>query len=490
VTVSPADAERPLVVALDIGSSSVKAAVHDRQGRALEGHASHVPYRWSTGPDGAVRLPADVLFDQVAQALDGIEGELGPLADDVVAAGVSCLLHSFLGLDDAGRPVSDVLSWADTSSAAAAIELREGVDPEAVHETTGAPIHAGYWPARIRHLRQEVPAARCWSGFPEVLAGRLTGHAVVGRSQASGTGLLDRSKGGWSAAVLAALGVDPSDLPAIVDDDAALGPLVGEAARRWPRLARITWYVPLGDGPCSNVGLDVARPGTAALLVGTSGALRSIVRDPAVPLPPGLFAQRFGPGAVVGGQLSEGGGTIRWISDLLGSSESTLERAAAEIPADGHGLTVLPYTFGERGLGYHDAASGAIVGLRGDTDAAAVYRATIESMALSFAAVDERLTTVLGAAPSIVAAGGALAHSRLLTQTLADALGRAISVASDVESSRRGAALLALQAAGQLDDVTAVPGPPGRTVPNDPERTDRYRAARARRDALYGALLS
>ena len=74
-------------------------------------------------------------------------------------------------------------------------------------------------------------------------------------------------------------------------------------------------------------------------MVGTSGALRSIVRDPAVPLLPGLFAQRFGPGGVVGGQLSEGGGTIRWISDLLGSSESTLERAAAGIPADGHGLT-------------------------------------------------------------------------------------------------------------------------------------------------------
>ena len=111
-------------------------------------------------------------------------------------------------------------------------------------------------------------------------------------------------------------------------------------------------------------------------------------------------------------------------------------------------------------------------------------------MALSFAAVDERLTTVLGARPSIVAAGGALAHSRLLTQTLADALGRAITVASDVESSRRGAALSALQAAGYLDDVTAVPMPPGWTVPNDPERTDRYRAARARRDALYEALLS
>jgi len=92
----------------------------------------------------------------------------------------------------------------------------------------------------------------------------------------------------------------------------------------------------------------------------------------------GLFAQRLGPGAVVGGQLSEGGGTLSWASTLLRRSRAGLERAAAALEPDGHGLTVLPYTFGERGLGYHDHAHGAVVGLNPGTDAVAIYRAMLE----------------------------------------------------------------------------------------------------------------
>jgi len=85
---------------------------------------------------------------------------------------------------------------------------------------------------------------------------------------------------------------------------------------------------------------------------------------------------------------------------------------------------------------------------------------------------------------------GALAYSPLLTQVLADSLGRDISVAPGVESSRRGAALLALQRSGHVTDLGDVPAPATRTIHADPELTDRYRAARARRDALYGSVIS
>jgi len=176
---------------------------------------------------------------------------------------------------------------------------------------------------------------------------------------------------------------------------------------------------------------------------------------------------------------------LAWTSRLLRRSPISLERAATALDADAHGLTVLPYTFGERGLGYHDDARGSLVGLAPDTDAAAVYRAAIESIAYGFAAVDDRLTEVLGGAPEIIASGGALTHSPLLTQVLADALGRDIGVAPAVEASRRGAALLALHGSGVLGDLDLVTGPATRPVRFDPERSARYRAARARRDELY-----
>ena len=444
-----------------------------------------VPYGWDVAAAGSVRLSHQTLLDLIGQALDEVARIAGALAGDVVAGGISCFLHSIVGLDGAGRPITPVLSWADTTSAPDAAAFRERVDPEIAHACTGAPIHASHWPARVLRLRQEQPGIVRWAGFPDLLAEHLTGRCIVSRSMASGTGLLDRARGTWAEGLLEQLGIRPERLPALVGDDEPIGRFSAAASRRWPAFAHIGWFAAWGDGGCGNVGLGAAGPGRAALMVGTSGALRAVVAEPAPSIPMGLFAYRLGAGALVGGQLSEGGGMLAWTSRLLRRSPISLERAATALDADAHGLTVLPYTFGERGLGYHDDARGSLVGLAPDTDAAAVYRAAIESIAYGFAAVDDRLTEVLGGAPEIIASGGALTHSPLLTQVLADALGRDIGVAPAVEASRRGAALLALHGSGVLGDLDLVTGPATRPVRFDPERSARYRAARARRDELY-----
>jgi len=489
-TIGPAVAERPLVLALDVGSSSVRGAVHDRLGRTVRGTMVQLRYAWQTAPGGSVRLPGEAFIELVGQVLAGLEALAGPLAGDVVAGGIACFIHSIVGLDEKGRPVTPVLSWADTTSASEAAALRERIDPVAMHATTGAPIHAGYWPARIQRLRREQPGIRRWAGLPELLAESLTGRMAVSRSMASGTGLLDRARGAWATGLLQEVGIDASQLASIVGDNAPIGPSTGPAARRWPRLSGIPWFAAWGDGGSGNVGLGAMGTAKAALMVGTSGALRAVVPDAAPVISMSLFAQRLGAGSVVGGQLSEGGGVLAWASGVLRQSQAALERAAARLEPDAHGLTVLPYTFGERGLGYHDGARGSIVGLAPGTDAAAIYRATLESIAYSFAAVDAELSGVLGVEPEIVASGGALAVSPLLAQVLADALGREIRVAPALESSRRGAALLALEGSGNLPDLGAVPPPRTRVVTSDPGRAARYREARTRRDGLYRTLLS
>ena len=192
----------------------------------------------------------------------------------------------------------------------------------------------------------------------------------------------------------------------------------------------------------------------------------------------------------MGGQLSEGGGTVDSVSRLLGRSPVQLERAAARLAPDGHGLTVLPYVHGERGLGYHDGARGVVAGLATGVDAAALYRAFLEAVAYRFAALDERLAALLGGPPAITASGGALARSPLWAQIVADALGRDMALAPGVEASCRGAALLALRGAALLDDLEATPGPRTRTIRFDPERAASYRAGRVRQEGLYADLLN
>jgi gluconokinase len=490
VTTSPERAERPLVLALDIGSSSVRAAVHDRLGRAVSGSSIQVPYAWEVAADGAVRLSPLTLLELVGRVLDELVVAAEAVLSDISAAGTSCFFHSITGLDKTGGTITPLLSWADTTSAPAAFRLRQDVDVTAMHLLTGAPIHASYWPARILRLRLEAPTVHRWVGFPELLAELLTGRHVISRCMASGTGLLDRASGGWAEPLMEQIGVDGDELPAIVNDDEPIGRLSGAAARRWPQLARLDWFAAWGDGACGNVGLRATCDGKAALMVGTSGAVRAIVGEPAPAVPDGLFAYRLGGEALLGGQLSEGGGLLAWAGRLLGRSLASLERGAAMIEPAAHGLTVLPYTFGERGLGYHDRARGTLTGLTPGTDASSVYRAIVESIAYGFAALDERLSSVLGRPPSLIVSGGALTHSPLLGQVLADSLGRDIGIATGVEASREGAALLALRGSGVLLDLEAVPALRLRVVHADPDRTARHGAARARQRELYEALVA
>jgi sugar (pentulose or hexulose) kinase len=157
--------------------------------------------------------------------------------------------------------------------------------------------------------------------------------------------------------------------------------------------------------------------------------------------------------------------------------------------ADGHGLTMLPYPYGERSPGYHDHARATIAGLQASTDPVAVYRATMESIAFGFAEIDDRLSELLGRRPAITASGGALARSPLLAQVLADSLGRDIAMAPMFEASQQGAALLALRGSGVLDGPSAAAIPRTRAVRADADRSARYRVARARQRALYQAVL-
>jgi len=488
--ISPDRADRPLVIALDIGSSSARAALHDRRGRTLRGTAVQVRYAWQVGADGSVRISHGALLGLVGEALDQLVTVAGPLVTQVAAGGVSCFLHSIVGLDGVGRPITPVLSWADTTGAAAAAALREQVDPVGVHAETGAPVHASYWPARVLRLREENSAIRRWAGLPELVAEMLTGRALISRSMASGTGLLDRERGSWSAGMLDQLGIEASDLPVIAGDDEPIGHLSATASRRWPKLGQVPWFAAWGDGACGNVGLAADGPGKAALMVGTSGAMRAVLPDPAADVPPGLFAFRLGGGTLMGGQLSEGGGLLAWAGHLLRRSRASLERGAAELGPDAHGLTALPYLLGERGLGYHDGARAVLTGMGPGTDADAIYRALLESIAFSFAAVDERLSSALPAAPQIVASGGALTRSPLLAQVIADCVGRDIAIAPALEASRRGAALLALRGSGLLDDGEAIPALRMRVVDHDPDRSARYRLARTRQEALYASVLT
>jgi len=440
------------VLALDIGTSSVRAGRFDAS--AAES-ASPAKRRY------AGEMDPDRLVDAVRDALDEAGGARG-----VDAVGASCFGHSLLALDASGRPLTPLLGWRDRRSADAADGLAARLDDDAVHSRTGCHIHTSYWPAKLAWLAEEQPeafrAARRFASFCDYLYRRLLGRDVGSSlSMASATGLLDLRTRRWDEELLQTLAVDAEQLPAIEDE-----PVDG-------------WLPAALDGACSNVGAGCVTRDRAALMIGTSGAFRTVYETSEPEPRTGLFLHWLDERRVVeGGSLSDGGGLPSWLAHTLRDADGSL----ADRDPDSHGLTFLTLLGGERSPGWHQHATGAIAGLTFETTPLDIRQAALEGVAFRFAEIAERMPEVR----EIVATGGALLHDPDWLQIVADALGRPVTTSGVEEASLRGAAVLALELLGQKPASAAVRA----TVEPRPDRAAAYGRARDRQRRLYEAVTS
>jgi gluconokinase len=487
------ESESPLVLALDLGSSSLRAIVYDARGREVAETEGRTAYRWTLTPDGGVEGDPDVLLDGASEAIDQAIAGAGRSAQAIKAVGVSTFWHNIMGIDAGGRPTTPLFSWADERSAVAAGRLRDRMDERAVHRRTGCRFHPSYPAARLLWLREARPdawrATRTWMSIGEYLALRCFGRAVCSVSMASGSGLLDQERCEWDAEVLKAIGLTADCLPTIVD----LGdPLVGLApvyAARWPSLQHVPWLPAAGDGALSNLGTGCVGPSRAALAVGTSGALRVLGRAAPAGLPPGLWHYRLDRNRrLVGGAVSNGGSLFRWMQERFAlEGPDAVERGLKLRKPDGHGLVVLPFLAGERSPGWPLRARGAVVGMTLATDPLDLLQAGLEAVAQRFALIWDQVREAVPGIREIVASGGALLRSPAWIQIVTDVLGHEVVASAEGEGSSRGAALLALEllGAGRAEDV---PAPLGAVFSPSPERHARYRAARAKHLEVEAAL--
>ncbi len=436
-------ADPRVLVAVDLGTSAVKAGVLSPDGR-LRGFA-RVPYALLLdGAPGRAEQRPDAWWTAlvrgigIAVAQASVDGATDPVALCVVGQGPTLVATAA-----DGRALAPAITWLDrragdaTAAAAAAIGRQGWV--------VGLLGRARL----LADLRPEVIDGAAWllAAWDHV-AFRLTGVAAASLHDPAEAITADEAR---------AAGLDERIAPPAARAGSVMGRLRAAPAAELGLPLDLPVVAGANDAIATFLGAGLTAPGQAIDTGGTSGGFGLYVDRP-VSAPPLWTGPAPLPGLnYVGGAMAGTGKALDWlVGDALGGQATLAEllAEAATVPVGAGGLLFLPYLAGERWPLHDPAARGAFVGLTLRHRRAHLVRAVLEAAAFALRHV---------AAPA-VAAGlpftelrvtGGTAASRLWNQVKADVVGVEVAVPRVAEASVTGAAILAAAGIGLVDDERA-----------------------------------
>ncbi len=435
------------ILAVDLGTTSCKAVLVDDNLEVL--HSETVSYEMFTSSAGAAEQ--DPL--QVVLAAEQCVARVVDRATEAPAAMVlSSAMHSLMALDAEAAPMTRLLTWADRRAEAVAQRLRSTAVAERLSRETGTPVHASSPLCKLIWLRENQPEvfeqASAFVSMKEFLLRRWCDACCVDSSIASASGLFDLASGGWHTEALRVAELGAERLSEIVPTTAVIETWRGEVASRLGIAADLPLVLGASDGALANLGVGAVREDVVAVSMGTSGAARRTVAA-ASKAAPGMFcyvldADHY----VTGGAINNVGLALTWVaSRFLGSDADGVERLLSEAessPLGARGLRCRPRLAGERYPDYGSATGGSFEGLSLEHERADLFRAAVEGVVWSVAALVRSMPGV-----AEIRAGGGVLRSPFVRQMLADMCGIPVRMPETEEVSGLGAVWLARHALGE-----------------------------------------
>ena len=499
------DTSSDLVVGVDVGSQGTCAQAIAADGTTVA--TSYVPHALSFPEPGWAEQDPREWLGAVARALSEVRQSVD--GRRLLAVAFGSQLDGLVATGPDGSPTGAALIWMDRRAVVECEDAAGELAPERLRELTGCNLDPGHVGAKISWLRRHRPdehAAARWFLLPgSFVAWRAAGELAVDPSNASSSMLFDVRTRSWSQEACAAFGVEMEQLPPIQPAHQVLGP-VAPWLRNAAGLDGSTLVVlGCGDEMAATLGAGVIEPGTVCDVMGTAEPVCAVVSEPA--LDPGCVTELH-PHASPEGWLLENpgwlsGGAYRWFRDELGSVEvaratatgadvyELLNDAAATVPAGAGGVLWVPALAGATAPEWNPHARAAWFGLTAAHGRSHLVRALLEGNAFALRDVLDAMRTA-GLAPTDLVCVGGGARGDLLLSIRADVTGLPVTRPQDVETTARGAAMLAAAGAGVHPDVhTAVAlmaGPRREPVLPDPDRQAVYAAGHQRYRDLYAAL--
>ncbi|MDN4594372.1 gluconokinase [Polycladomyces subterraneus] len=456
-----------VVIGVDIGTTSTKAVVFDFYGNVLglgtTGYPLIQPHPgWvEQDPDEIVQA----VLNSVRTAVDA--ADISP--EKVTAVGFSAAMHSLIAVDTDGNPLTRAWIWADNRGAEQADQLRTLPFGHECYRRSGTPVHPMSPLVKLLWMKEQEPdlfrRASKFVSIKEYLWYRMFGCWAVDASLASATGLYNLSTRDWDPDILHFIGIAPDRLSPVVPPAEVFTGLQRDCAQRMGLSPDTPFVIGASDGVLANVGVGAIQSGQLAVTVGTSGAVRTAAFSPATDENARTFCYALTNDRwVIGGATNSGGDILRWLSESVfkGVSDSAspsvdrLLSLAESSPPGADGLLFLPFLTGERAPYWDPDARGAWVGLRLHHQTAHLARAALEGVTFTLRAITDAVRDVSGTQAESIRASGGFVRSPFWLQLTADILNATVEVPENKEASAMGAAVLALTAIREMDDLSRV----------------------------------
>jgi len=460
--------EASLILVLDEGTSSTRALAYGADGKV---HAScsrpltqHYP-----GP-GLVEHDADEIWQETLACGREVVRQVGG-PERIAAIGITNQRETVVVWDRrTGAPLHRAIVWQDRRTADACEALRAGGHEAEVQRRTGLLLDPYFSGTKMGWLLGQPAVADAGDALAlgtidSWLTWKLTAGAahVTDASNASRTLLMALSDTDWDDSLCDLIGVPKSTLPRIIGS----ADRVGDCHPEWFG-APIPICALIGDQQSATIGQGCLSVGQTKLTLGTGAFVLTNLGERR-PVDPGrlLGTVLCDVGGVrqfaLEGSIFVAGSLIKWLRDdlkmLLSAGES--ETLARSVPDNG-GVFLLPALSGLGAPYWRPNATAVLAGMTFSSTRAHVIRAALE--AISHQTVDLAAAFAsAGARWSALRIDGGMSANDWLAQDLANMLGLPVERPTDVETTARGAAMLAAVGVGLHPDLataTAAMAPP------------------------------
>jgi glycerol kinase len=457
---------KKLLLAIDQGTTGTTALVVTCDGTTLGRATAEFPQHFPK--PGWVEHDARDIWGSVQKAVTAALASAHVDADTLGAIGITNQRETTLLWDRAsGEPIHRAIVWQCRRTAETCDALRRDQRlAESVRAKTGLVIDAYFSATKIAWILDAVPGARAradqlaFGTIDSFLVHRLTSGQVHATdiTNASRTLLMDLAKGQWDPDLCEIFRIPPSVLPRIVASAEVVGTTHG--------VGFLPDGIPIagiaGDQQAALFGQACFAEGDAKCTYGTGAfALTNIGPRPLLSSH-GLVttvAWRVGQTTTYAleGSAFIAGAAVQWLRDGLGLIKSAGEiEALARKVESSDGVAFVPALAGLGAPHWDPGARGTIVGITRGTTAAHLARATLEGIAFQ---VDDLLSAMRADAgcglERLRVDGGASAND-LLLQFQSDLSSVPVERPVEIESTARGAAMLAGLGAGLLGDLKDV----------------------------------